>query len=468
MQLTSPLFLFLFLPLSLPAVILVPRAGRNTVLSALSLVFLVLANRAAPWGLLQMGLTVLLLLLLFFLSPRATAPRTKRLFLVLEVTLPLLSLLSARLFALLIPAYSYPFGLLFITLAAISLSIDRARGDGDPSAAPTDLIAYLLFFPTLTMGPLIRYKHFCRLSRHARPSSPLFCRGILLFALGYVKRIAVAAVLLRALDALLDAHAAMPLLALPVLLLIAFLLLYFFVSGSADMARGVAAMYGMSLPRDRKNLLYATTPHDLLHGLFHSFFAYGNDYLIAPLVRRLGDRRGRLLGEALLLLLTVLVFALSPAVLLALIPLYLSFAFTVRYGKRKKPLSLPVQVLFFLLSLLACSPAALLVSAGDPRRVSTLLSSLFDGTPARLYSFYFAVSDMQYILAVVALFLFVLPVLALVRRIRPSEGVRLALFVLSSLLLLAAFLLTLLYLMPQFPQYAATPYGSWRFWGVKP
>ena len=68
----------------------------------------------------------------------------------------------------------------------------------------------------------------------------------------------------------------------------------------------------------------------------------------------------------------------------------------------------------------------------------------------------------------VALFLFVLPVLALVRRIRPSEGVRLALFVLSSLLLLAAFLLTLLYLMPQFPQYAATPYGSWRFWGVKP
>ena len=454
MQLTSPLFLFLFLPLSLALFYLTPRRLRAATLMLLSAAWLTLANLYNPWGLLHLFLVVALA------ATVALLPHRPKPLVPLTVAALLASLLSARILVALLPAYIYPTGLLFITLSAISLLLDTVRGDIRQKNRPVEVLCYLLFFPTATLGPAVRYKHFLHLLRKRAPSTARFCDGIRLFMLGYVKRIGMAAVLYRTISTVLGNAEVMPFIALPAVLLFALLLFYFFVSGCADMARGLAAMYGMRLPRDRKNLLFATAPHEMLGGLFYSVDRYIADYLTLPLCRRLGARWGKPLSAALTALCLLLLFAPVPAALLAGLILPITALITARRKpKARRPL---LHALFYALSALACSPAALLVAADAPHRVLVLLRTVTDGTAARFYNFYFNVPDLQYILfTVTPLALLSLCLLLLYHNVtKLNERILFIIKATVTALAFAAFLLCLLYMTPQFPQYALTPFGK--------
>ena len=142
MQLTSPLFLFLFLPLSLALFFLTPRRLHAVTLTVISAAWLVLVNRENPWGLLQLALTVLLA------ATVALLPRRPRALLPLAVGALTASLVAARVLAVYASAYVYPTGLLFITLSAISLLFDTVRGDIKQKNRPVEVFCYLFFFPT--------------------------------------------------------------------------------------------------------------------------------------------------------------------------------------------------------------------------------------------------------------------------------------------------------------------------------
>lgn len=454
MQLTAPLFLFLFLPASLALFFLTPRRWRTVTLTVISLAWLTLVNLNSPWGLLHIALTVL-----FALTLSRFVPKKPRLAAV--GALPLfLSLLASRLLAALCSSYSYPTGLLFITLSAISLLFDRARGDVKQNDSTLRALCYLLFFPTATLGPAVRYKHFLVLLRKSAPSTTRFCEGIRLFMLGFIKRIAVAAVFHRALGTILDKAEGMPLVALPAALLLAFLWLYFFVSGCADMARGISAMYGLRLPRDRANLLRATTPHGMLYALFFSLHRHLEDYLLTPLSRRVDGKRGRVLTALLTPTLLLLLLAPSPTSWIVALPIFATAAFSALKGEPRGKQHPLLSILFFLASAFFCSLLSL-AAMGDPRRLLALLRAMLGGEAARFYSFYFILPDLQYILLVAVLFLLITLLLQLYRRYANRLGANtcfyISLFVTA--LLLAAFLLALLYFMPQFPQYALSPFG---------
>ena len=64
MQLTGPLFLYLFLPLSLLLLPFCPARYRKAALSLLSVLWYVLANIGSPLGLLQVAAVILLITLL--------------------------------------------------------------------------------------------------------------------------------------------------------------------------------------------------------------------------------------------------------------------------------------------------------------------------------------------------------------------------------------------------------------------
>lgn len=449
MQLTAPLFLFLFLPLSLALFFLTPQRWRTVTLTVISLAWLTLVNFNTPWGLLHIALTVLFALTLSRFVPK------KPHFAPVGGLLLFLSLLASHPLAALCSSYSYPTGLLFITLSAISLLLDRARGDVKQGDSVLRALCYLLFFPTATLGPAVRYKHFLVLLRKSAPSTTRFCEGIRLFMLGFIKRIAVAAVFHRALGTILAEAEAMPLVALPTALILSFLWLYFFVSGCADMARGISAMYGLRLPRDRANLLRATTPHGMLYALFFSVHRYLEDYLLTPLSRRVDGKRGRVLTALLTPTLLLLLLAPAPAAWLMALPLFATAVFSACRDEPRGKLHPARSVLFFLASAFFCSLLSL-AAMGDPRRLLALLRAVLDGEAARFYSFYFIVPDLQYILLVAVLFLLITLLLQLYRRYASRLGADtcfyISLFVTA--LLFAAFLLTLLYFMPQFPQYA--------------
>ena len=446
MQLTGPVFLFVFLPLSFLPAILFPRKYRTLVLTLLSLTWYILANRQNPVGLWQIAGLVLACTLIAYLPPHLWKLRT-----VMGVIFPVASLVTARLLSALVQGYVYPMGLGFIALGAVSLTVDRARGAAKPRS-PFDLLAYLLFFPTLSTGPVLRYRHYTKMLEKSTPSPALFCEGIYFYALGYIKRLALAAVLTRTLDGLFQGTATSSLFLLAALLF-SLLFIYFFITGTADLARGVAAMYGLRLPRDRTDPLAAASPHGLVFSVFRSFYEYFLDYVARPLRHLLPRVWGEVLAALALWLCLFLFLGMDPVLLPTALPVLISLLIA-RLRPRQKPLNPILHQLLLLLSLVLCAPCAFALLAGSPEIVMDTVKGAIYTQPSAYYTFFLAIADSRYLVFVLLFLLGVSLFKALLRYRKPSPRITRALSLSLLPIVLVGFVLTLLFFMPQFPQCA--------------
>ena len=460
MQLTAPLFLFVFLPLSLPVALFFPRRLRMLGLSLLSLAFYWLANRNNPLGLAAVGLLLLVPVALCYLPPaRARAQKWSRSRTVLGVILPLALFCAARVLALLPLGFTYPLGLGFVTLSAVSLALDRRRAAPHPPT-PAHLLAYLLFFPTLSVGPVLHYNRFLRMSARGAASPALFCDGVCLYMTGFVKRIALAAVMARALRALLSGGA----LSLPFLLTalcLSLFLLHFFLSGTADMARGIAAMYGLRLPADRASIWMVGTPDRLFYRMLLPFYRYFRHYVGDPLRAAVGGRGGRVAAAGAVWLCVMLFLGFRPVLLLASLPILACALVSAARGhavRARRPLLL--RLVLHLLSLLAVAVLAFVGFADTlvGREVLWRLPTAEMRLP--FYNVFLAASDARY-LALAGLLL--LPAWLLSRlptRHMIPPRLRALLRPLGTALLFVLFVLCTVYLLPQFPSYAHSLFPS--------
>ncbi len=463
MQLTSPIFLFLFLPLSLPLLPLCPARHRKAVLTLISASWFLLANRSEPVALLQ-----ILLLLALVCVIAALPDRAPRLRCAIGVALPLGALLAARLLAEYAPfPYVYPTGLTMIALAAISMAVDRYRGDAPEREGPLPVISYLLFFPVMLTGPILRYKQFLYVTEHITPDRARFARGTQLYMLGFCKRVAVAAVLLRAIrEMLFFTKGQLPILALLLLLVMSYLLLYTFISGTTDMARGLMEMLGMHAPRGQSGTVPLLLPHRVFYSLLLSFDRYLKDYVTGPILRRLPRTPARILCAVLMLALTVLFYRTRPEMLLLALPLLLTALLALSRGDWMRYPRHPLgRALIQTVTVLCLSVLSLGMLLDNPLDVITLFRSSFASN--NTYTFYHlfgAVAGTGY-LAICLLVAVLIPLARyapyLARRLpeRVVFPVRIAL----SLVLCLAFAGTILYFLPQFPHYTDPAYGSFLF-----
>ncbi len=454
MQLSSPLFLFLFLPVALACLPLCPPKHRRLALTLISLSWLMLSNLSTPLSLLQI-LAVVLFVCLLAALPAAFPPLLRCL---LGIVPPLVFCVGSRLLAEFAPfSYVYPMGLTMVTLGAISVAVDRYRSDAPDREGPVCVAGYLLFFPVLALGPVLRYKQYLYLTEHIAPNPVSLSRGIKRYMLGFIKRIAIAAVLFRVLEDFLSYSllSSLPLPGLLLLLLLSFALFYYFITGTVDMARGLMAMCGMNPPRDRFSLLYSPQPHRMLYGTHLSLSRYLEDYVARPITRRVRGPLGLILSTVAVFVLTVSFWRPHPIVLLVACPALLIalLALPARHWRRR-PRSLALRIPLCLLSLLLLSPVTLAMVLREPGEFISLCSHFLQG--ADLHAFYYlfgAIPDAQYIAFSVVLLL--LSPLAhfypgLEKKLPRRLGI--ALQYLTTGLLFACFVVTLLFFLPQFPQ----------------
>ena len=460
MQLTSPLFLFLFLPLSLLPLPLCPPRYRKGALTLLSLLWFLFVNRTAPLSLLQIGGVVLFVCLLAILPDRA--PRLR---LALGVSLPLAALVAARVIAEyhLLP-YTYPTGLTMVVLGAISIAIDRYRGDAPEQENPLSVLCYLLFAPAMLVGPVLRYKQFLNATEQIKPSLAGFATGAKLFMCGYIKRVALAAVLLRAIGEVLDISAqAAPLFALLVLFLIAFALLYSFVTGCTDMARGLMAMYGIKPPRTKATQTALLLPHNVLYSMHLTLYRYFEDYVAAPIKQRVRGRFGKVLAALSLALLTLLFYRTRLSSLLFAIPLLLTaLLFACRPPHLRAPRHPLVRFLLSIFAFLSLSIFALGLLLPNPAQIFSLFArASIRRTPYAIFYLLSAISDSRYLALALALMM-LFPLFHLLHRLSHKWPQKPVFFLecVGTLLLFAAFFLTLVYYLPQFPNLADPIYGT--------
>lgn len=449
MQLTGPIFLFLFLPLSFFAVLPFSGRRRAVALLAVSLLWYGIANRQNPVGL---GVVGGLSLVCWLLTLPRGARRTR---LVFGTVLPLAVLLFCRITAEygLFPRLPYPAGLTFVTFGLVSAAVDLFRRPESDARDPLAFFGYVLFFPVLTFGPVIPYRRFRAMLAAERPSFAAFARGARLFAMGYLLRVAGAAMLVRAISRVLAMEGdALHLPTVGVLLILSGGALWLLLYGVSDMARGVASFYGLLLWQDVR-LLPRNAGRDT-GGLLLSLSAFMRETVVLPL-SRWRSVLARPLALTLGFIGSVLFFRCRWEMLLLSLPLFLLVSLPRAVCRRtSKPLSLILRVLSV--------PAFMLFSAGVLLPEPALLFRLFTVKAADSY-YYFqlfaALSDLRYLLLLVVM------MLALLWRryrsltlLRLTPGNRARVVFTESLLVLTAFVAAVVFIMPQFPILADQPF----------
>ena len=300
MPFTEPAFLFYFLPATLLAHQLLPVRFRNLLLTLASLLFYavgewafvgwLLASTAATYAvargidawrslpaarvLLAVGVTTDLLLLGWF-KYAGFGART---------------LVALGFSSLALPAIALPLGISFFTFHKISYKVDVFRGTAEVRRNPLDLLLYILFFPQLIAGPIIRYHDIAGelLSRTVRTSD--LAEGIRRFGVGLAKKMLVANTLGVVADQVfaLDAER----LSTPAAWvgLVAYTLqIYFDFSGYSDMAIGLARMFGFHFLENFDYPYTARSITEFWRRWHLSLSRWFRDYLYLPLG---GNRRG--------------------------------------------------------------------------------------------------------------------------------------------------------------------------------
>ncbi|HWV87797.1 MAG TPA: MBOAT family protein [Capillimicrobium sp.] len=194
----------------------------------------------------------------------------------LGTSLPLLSL-------------ALPVGISFFVFQAISYVVDVKRGLLPP-ARTVDLAIYLSFFPHLVAGPIVRAREFLPQLRTPRdPRDVAVGAGVVLIAIGLVKKVAIADYLARE---VVDPVFAVPeLYHAPDVALAALAYtaqIYCDFSGYTDMAIGLALLMGFVFPQNFASPYRSGSVREFWRRWHITLSRYLRDFLYIPL----GGNRG--------------------------------------------------------------------------------------------------------------------------------------------------------------------------------
>jgi alginate O-acetyltransferase complex protein AlgI len=303
----SPLFLWVFLPLVLGAVLAAPRHWRNGIIAVASLVFYAVGA----------GATTLLLLITIAvnylvgqsLEPDewALAARRKRVLLISVICFNVGSLVVWKYFGFLteqlnglahlfggdfpITHLILPIGISFYTFHNISYVVDIYRGERPALRNPVSFITYISMFPQLVAGPIVRYREIAdQLPQERTHRLDDIAAGFPRFALGLCKKVVIA----DSLSPLVNACFATPgdemTFAVAWLGALTYTLqLYFDFSGYSDMAIGLGRMLGFRLPENFARPYSSVTVTEFWRRWHMSLSRWFRDYVYVPLG---GNRHG--------------------------------------------------------------------------------------------------------------------------------------------------------------------------------
>jgi alginate O-acetyltransferase complex protein AlgI len=183
-----------------------------------------------------------------------------------------------------VPRVILPIGISFFTFHAISYVVDVYRGDAVAQKSPVHAALYLLLFPQLIAGPIIRYRDIAdQLAKRAVEIDD-FAAGVRRFVIGLSKKVLIANVVAVPADRifglpageLAPGHAWLGITCYT-------LQIYFDFSGYSDMAIGLGRMFGFRFPENFRWPYIADTVQGFWRRWHISLSTWFRDYLYVPL-----------------------------------------------------------------------------------------------------------------------------------------------------------------------------------------
>jgi alginate O-acetyltransferase complex protein AlgI len=300
---TRPFFLFCFLPATLLLYTAAPRRLKNATLTVLSLVF----YAAGEWRFL--GWLVASVAVNYWIGRGLEATRGRpwsRRLLIIGVTSDLSLLLVFKYYGFAMENvnaargwfgaapvhYTHlllPLGISFFTFHKISYKVDVYRGLAEARKAPLDLALYILVFPQLIAGPIVRYREIAHEVVSRAMTRADFAAGARRFVLGLGKKMIVANTMATCADGVFAVPTDQLTTGLAWLGVVSYALqIYFDFSGYSDMAIGMARLFGFHFPENFNYPYLSGSITEFWRRWHMSLSRWFRDYVYIPLG---GNRR---------------------------------------------------------------------------------------------------------------------------------------------------------------------------------
>lgn len=299
MVFSSVSFLYFFLPAFLICYALLP--WRNATALVFSVLFYV-------WGEGLFVLVLLLSVLINFVAGRAVgdAPaERRRLWLTLGIVANLALLLYFKYFGFLVfdvigwhgldPSQvpHLPLGISFFTFQSLSYLIDVYRGDAKPARSLRDLALYIMMFPQLVAGPIVRYATVARQLNRRVIHASYVRHGLLFFSVGLAQKVFFADNMAGVADAVFALPADRLGSGLAWAGAAAYMQqIYFDFAGYSNMAIGLGLVMGFKFPHNFNYPYISQSITEFWRRWHMSLSSWFRDYLYIPLG---GNRHGALI-----------------------------------------------------------------------------------------------------------------------------------------------------------------------------
>jgi alginate O-acetyltransferase complex protein AlgI len=298
MVFSSIIFILFFLPVFLTAYYMAPQKGRNYVVLLFSIIFFAWG---APDFIPFLLASCLANFYLVLLISRADSKTVKKLLVGVSVAINLGLLFYFKYANFFLENVSFfhqlfggppltweriilPIGISFFTFQSITYTVDVYRSAHEPLKNPLNYILYIMMFPQLLAGPIIRFEYIANQIRSRVDSWDNLLYGFYRFILGLSKKVLIADVLAVEVDRLLGPgmHAIDSGSAWIAILAYTFQL-YFDFSGYSDMAIGLGRMIGFRFPENFDNPYVAGSVTEFWRRWHMTFSNFMRHYLYYPL-----------------------------------------------------------------------------------------------------------------------------------------------------------------------------------------
>ncbi len=177
-----------------------------------------------------------------------------------------------------------PLGISFYTFQSMSYTIDIYRGQVQPTRNYFDFACYVTMFPQLVAGPIVRYRSVASQLARRSLSLDLFSSGCIRFITGLGKKVLLSNLVAVPADQVFDVPQDQLTMSLAWLGVVSYTLqIYFDFSGYSDMAIGLGRMLGFRFPENFNYPYAATSIQDFWRRWHISLSSWFRDYLYIPL-----------------------------------------------------------------------------------------------------------------------------------------------------------------------------------------
>ena len=305
MVFSSNVFLLYFLPLFLLCYFICPRKYRNYVLLLFSVVFY--AYGGPDFVLILLGATTVTYFLVKAMCRTDSTTQKKWLCaaaIIINLGLLVYYKYAGFLIKNLLPFTSHlspltshlstivlPIGISFFTFQSITYVLDTYRGQVKPMDKLTDYIVYIMMFPQLIAGPIVKYGDVEQQLRHRESPASECLQGFYRFVIGLSKKVLIADVIAVQADACFGGNLATLDMGSAWIGSLAYTMqLYFDFSGYSDMAIGLGRIMGFKFPENFDNPYTSRSITEFWRRWHKTLGAFIMNYLYIPLG---GNRKGQ-------------------------------------------------------------------------------------------------------------------------------------------------------------------------------